>query len=145
MTDRESPQQRPGDSRAVRLLLQGFAVLNLVLAVIGTLLPIMPTVPFVLLAAWAAARSSPRLAAWLETHPRFGRSIREWRQGGVVRRPVKWATTGSLSFGSAMILWIAPNPWLAAGGVAVMFGIGVWIWRRPESVPSESQAALPED
>lgn len=145
MTQRESPQQRPADSRAVRLLLQAFAVLNLVLAVIGVLLPIMPTVPFVLLAAWAAARSSPRLSAWLETHPRFGRSIRDWRQGGVVRRPVKWATTGSLSFGAAMIVWIVPSPWLAGTALLVMLGIGVWIWRRPESIPEEDQVAAPED
>ena len=48
---------------------------SLLLGIIGVLLPVMPTVPFILLSAFAAARGSQRLRAWLLRHPQFGRFI----------------------------------------------------------------------
>jgi uncharacterized membrane protein YbaN (DUF454 family) len=63
--------------------------LALVLAVAGAVLPLLPTTPFLLLAAWAFARSSPRLEAWLLDHARFGPVIADWRREGAVSRPVK--------------------------------------------------------
>jgi uncharacterized protein len=98
-------------------------------------LPIMPTVPFVLVAAWAATKSSPRLARWLESHPTMGPPIREWRQGGVVRRPVKWVTTATMSGGGAFMIAFAQPWWVPAVGVPVMLAIAVWLWLRPERLP----------
>ena len=72
----------------------------LLLGVVGAFLPVLPTTPFVLLAAWAAARSSPWLLNWLENHTVFAPMIRDWRRGGVVSRRAKWMATvmmGALS------------------------------------------------
>ena len=58
--------------------------LALTLGAIGTVLPVLPTTPFVILAAFAFGRSSPRLQAWLENSATFGPMIREWRQHGAI-------------------------------------------------------------
>ena len=74
----------------MRYLLLATGWLSVALGVLGIFLPVLPTTPFVLLAAWAAARSSPRLLRWLETHTVFAPMIRDWRRGGVVSRRAKW-------------------------------------------------------
>ena len=119
----------------LRWLLMGLAVLSLALGVIGLFLPIMPTVPFVLLAAWAAALSSPRLSNWLEQHPAMGPHIRDWRHGGMVRRSAKWMATATMSGGAViMLIWVRPL-WLPLTAVAVMATVAVWLWLRPEHPP----------
>jgi len=123
-------------SRPMRWLLKIVAVVSLLLGVIGAFLPIMPTVPFVLLAAWAAARSSPRLSHWLETHPQMGPPIRDWRQGGVVRRRAKWLATVMMSGGAVSLAYFARPWWVAAVAIALMASVAVWLWQRPESPPS---------
>ncbi|WP_395058136.1 YbaN family protein [Polaromonas sp.] len=121
----------------VRWLLIALALTSLVLGIVGLFLPVLPTVPFVLLSAWAAARSSPKLLAWLEAHRAFGPMLTEWRRGGVVRRRAKWLATLTMS-GSALILLLTlPQRWMALAGMAVMGSVLVWLWRRPEQMPEE--------
>ncbi|MDX2155427.1 MAG: YbaN family protein [Hyphomicrobiaceae bacterium] len=55
----------------------------------GIVLPLVPTTPFLLLAAYAFARSSPGLHAWLVTHPRLGPPIVNWRAHGAISRRAK--------------------------------------------------------
>ena len=57
----------------------------------GIVLPLVPTTPFLLLAAFAFARSSPRLHAWLVRHPRLGPPIESWRRHGAIARRAKAA------------------------------------------------------
>jgi len=59
------------------------------LGVIGLFLPVMPTTIFILIAAWAFARSSPRLHLWLRNHPRFGDSLRSWEDHRAMPRRAK--------------------------------------------------------
>lgn len=51
----------------------------------GVVLPILPTTPFLILAAFAFSKSSPRLRHWLVTHPVFGGPIRDWEDKGAIR------------------------------------------------------------
>jgi uncharacterized protein len=134
-------------SRPVRWLLKTLAIVSLALGIIGAFLPIMPTVPFVLLAAWAAARSSPRLSRWLDNHPRMGPHIRDWRRGGVVRRPAKWWATVMMSGGAITMLIIVRPIWVPLVVIAIMFTVGVWLWQRPEQPPAPrtQQTTQPTD
>lgn len=128
-----------GPARWLFLLL---AVASLVLGIIGLFLPVLPTVPFVLLAAWAAARSSPRLLNWLESHPRFGTHLRDWRNGGVVRRRAKWLASALMTASAtSMLFWMGPR-WYVLSVVGAMAIVLAWLWRRPETVPD--QASCPD-
>jgi uncharacterized protein len=127
-------QSRPL-SRLARWLLTALAVTSLALGIVGAFVPVLPTVPFVLLAAWAAAKSSPRLSHWLENHPTMGPHIRDWRNGGVVSRRAKWMATVMMSAG-AVTMSVFVRPWWVPGTViAIMTGVGVWLWQRPEQPP----------
>ena len=59
------------------------------LAYLGAILPGLPTTPWVLLASYCFARSSPRLERWLKRSPFFGRLLRDWQEHRGIRRPVK--------------------------------------------------------
>lgn len=129
-----SPLQRTA-SGPLRWAMLALAVVSLLLGVIGIFLPVLPTVPFILLAAWAASRSSPRLAAWLENHPRFGHHIRDWHDGGVVPRPAKWTATIFMAASAVIMFLLVPQRWLVAVVSLGMAAVAAWLWRRPEHKP----------
>lgn len=117
---------------AVRYLLLAFAALCVALGVIGIFVPGLPTTVFILLAAWAAARSSPRFAAWLETHATFGPMIRDWRERGAVSRRAKISATVVMAISSTILFQTTSRAWMAEAITAVMAVVLMWLWRRPE-------------
>lgn len=107
-------------------------VVALALGVIGLFLPLLPTVPFLLLAAFCFARSSRRLHDWLIAHPTFGPPIRDWQRRGAIRRRTKWISSFSIlvAFGLSIVLDVSP---LVVGIQAVtLIGVAIFIWTRPE-------------
>ena len=104
----------------------------LALGTIGIVLPGLPTVPFVLLSAYAAARGSARLHAWLLAHRRFGPMIRDWQAEGAVSRRAKWLATGMMALAAGVMVLTAPLWWMAATGTAIMVVVAAWLWLRPE-------------
>lgn len=118
--------------RTQQLLWRLLALAALALGFIGIFLPVMPTVPFVLLAAWAAGRGWPQLEVWLLNHPRYGTPIREWREYGAVSRRAKWLACTMMA-GSAAMLWFAQVPtWLRGTLYALLLIVAVWLCTRPE-------------
>lgn len=67
------------------------------IGVIGAFVPLMPTVPFLLVAAFCFERGSPKLHQWLLDHPQFGPPLKDWRENRVIRWPAKIAATIGLS------------------------------------------------
>ncbi|MDO9404492.1 MAG: YbaN family protein [Polaromonas sp.] len=116
-----------------RWLLFAFALLCLLLGVIGLFVPIMPTVVFILLAAWAAARSSPKMNRWMEEHRRFGPMLRNWRAGGVVSRRAKWTATVVMSGSSVFTACMVRPAWIAVLVIACQAAVLTWLWFRPEA------------
>lgn len=115
------------------LLWRLLAILALALGLLGMVLPMLPTVPFLLVAAWAAGRGWPRLERWLLAHPRYGPHIRAWRERGVVPRRAKWLASGLMSM-SVLALLYSPAPlWVKALVPLFLLGVAAWLWRRPES------------
>ncbi|WP_457446238.1 YbaN family protein [Roseateles sp. P5_E4] len=116
-----------------RLLWRALAVLSLVLAMIGVVLPVLPTVPFLLLAAWAAGKGWPALETWLLNHAHFGPGIRRWRERGAVPRRAKWLAVVMMAC-SAVMLVLTPAPLAVKIAVpAMMAAVAIWLWRRPET------------
>jgi len=113
--------------------LLAYASLGLGLA--GIALPGLPTVPFVLLAAFAAARGSSRLHRWLLAHRRFGPMIQSWQAYGAVSRRGKWLATAMMAASAGLMFLTAPAWWMAASGSAIMAVVATWLWLRPEPPP----------
>ncbi|XAH25967.1 YbaN family protein [Xylophilus sp. GW821-FHT01B05] len=116
----------------VRLLLAAFAVLCIALGVVGIFVPGMPTTVFIIMAAWAAARSSPRLHAWLMGHRLFGPLLRNWQNGGRMSRRAKWSATAAMAFCALILLATTQRVWAASLALACMDGVLAWLWCRPE-------------
>lgn len=103
--------------------------LSVVLGAAGAVLPLLPSVPFLLLAAFAFARGSQRAHQWLTTHPHFGPPIEQWQRYRAISRGTKWvaslALLASLALGFAFELPVAAMVFQAA----VLLGIAIFIWR----------------
>jgi len=115
-----------------RILYLGLGWLCVALGVIGIILPLLPTTPFLLLALWAFARSSPALGHWLRTHQSFGSYIQDWDEHRIV--PVK-AKLAAVTMMSVSFLWLSLGtnaPWyvIAATGVT-LFCVATWLVTRP--------------
>jgi len=106
-------------------------LLALGLAVVGIALPLLPTVPFLLLAAACFARSSPTLHDWLLAHPRFGPPIRDWREAGAIGPRAKRAAALSLLFVLAISVALGAPGMVIAIQSVVLAAVGLFIWTRP--------------
>jgi len=107
-------------------------VLFIVLGFIGALLPGMPTTVFLILAAWAASKGWPQVDVWLMNHPKYGATLRAWRENGTVPRKAKWiASIMMLISGIIMLFTNAPLA-VKIFTDLTMFIVAVWLWLRPE-------------
>jgi uncharacterized membrane protein YbaN (DUF454 family) len=114
-----------------RLLLLGIGYACLVLAAIGAVLPVMPTTIFLILAAWAFGRASPKLRARLRAHPRFGAAIRHWQDHGSISPRAKRAALVGMALGWLMVTALLRNL-LTSGMVgACMLAVAAYILSRP--------------
>jgi len=127
-----APPTRLARSPLTRALLMLLAGASLCMAFIGILVPGLPSTEFVLLATWAAARSSPRLHAWLHTHRWFGPALHNWHNGRRISRRAKYWAAISMTLCAALMIRTVPHTWLVAAALAGMIPALVWIWRRPE-------------
>ncbi len=114
-----------------RILLLSLGWLAIVLGTLGIVLPLLPTTPFVLLAAWCFARSSPRFHHWLLWKSPFGRYIRHWQQhramppGAKIRAMLLIVITFSISIYLVTLLWVR----ILLGAMLCM--LLLFMWRIP--------------
>jgi len=116
-----------------RLLWAFVGVVSIAIGAIGVILPLLPTTPFLLAAAYCFARSSPKLHDWLLDHPTFGPLISNWdRYGSIDRRSKSIAmivilVTLGVSFGIG-VPW-----WALASQIVVLAIVSMFILTRPET------------
>lgn len=104
----------------------------LMLGIIGIALPVLPTVPFLLLAAAAFARSSPRLERQILNHPTYGPPVRAWRERGAINRLAKiWATL-AMACGVGFSLFVGMPVWVVAMQAAICTAVAAYVVTRPE-------------
>ncbi|WP_455480814.1 YbaN family protein [Bartonella sp. B12(2025)] len=106
----------------------------IVLGVIGVVLPIMPTVPFLLIASWCFARSSPRFHHWLHNHRVFGPPIKQWEEKRAISIVIKVFAVVSMVCGFlSFLVMIHPALWFALLIAAILLLIIIYIITRPSS------------
>ncbi len=100
-------------------------MLALLVGVIGVFLPILPTTPLVLLAAFFFGKGSPRLHGWLAGHSLFGPIIIEWEARGVIAPRYRCMAYGLMAVGLGLSVWKGLHP-----GVLVVQAVGIgWaVW-----------------
>lgn len=98
---------------------------------VGIALPLLPTVPFYILAAFCFARGNPQWEQRLLAHPRYGPHLVSWRERGAISRKGKVAATGSFAVSIALGLWLLAWPWSALPSVVAAACL-IWIWTRPD-------------
>ncbi|MEO0680722.1 MAG: YbaN family protein [Pseudomonadota bacterium] len=109
-----------------------FGCLSVALGLAGVVLPLLPTVPFMLLAAFCFARSSPRLHDWLVEHPRFGPAIEDWRRHGAVSRRGKRLATWSVALAFFGSVFFGAPAWVLGTQAVALSGVMLFLWTRPE-------------
>jgi uncharacterized protein len=103
------------------------------IGIVGIAIPVLPTVPFLILSAWAASKGWPSFEAWLLQHRFYGPHIRKWRERGIVPREAKiWAVL-TMSGSAVLLQFLSVPAWLQLGTPLMMAVVAVWLWRRPES------------
>jgi hypothetical protein len=119
----------------IRVLWLSAGGLALVTGVVGIFLPVLPTTPFVLVAAWCFSRGCSRCERWLLEHRRFGPMVRQWRANRAVPLRAKQTASVMMVFGSAWAAWMLPPAigWIPAACCAA---VAWWLWRLPTAVPS---------
>jgi len=102
------------------------------LGVAGAFLPLLPTTVFLLIAAWAFARSSERWHTWLLAHPRFGHLIRGWQEHHAMPRRAKRVAFLTLFASYAFTAYVfGPFSWAALLGGACIAGVAIYIAHIP--------------
>ncbi|HGG06592.1 MAG TPA: DUF454 domain-containing protein [Aliiroseovarius sp.] len=106
--------------------------LAVVLGLVGIVLPGLPTTPFMLVAAFAFSRASPRLHDWLVNHALFGPPIRDWESRGAISRPAKILAVASMVLILLISLWLGLPGWAIALQALFMGGAATFILTRPD-------------
>jgi uncharacterized protein len=127
----QPPHAQPKGSKLMRPLYFAAGIVLVGVGVAGYILPVLPGTIWLILAAWCFARSSPRLEAWLENHPKFGPSIVAWRRHGAIPRKAKALAIAMMAI--SFVIFVVANPpamWLWITG-AVLLACALFVVTRP--------------
>lgn len=107
------------------------------LGVLGAVLPVLPTTPFLLISLWAFSKSSARLERWLLEHKRFGPRLLAWRTHRVIPLPAKLAAWGSM-IASLTLMIVTGRSVIAIAGAASVMAIGAtYVASKPSRPPPD--------
>lgn len=109
----------------------GTGFLSLGLGALGAVLPVLPTTPFILLAAACFARGSDRWHDWLRSHPRFGFLVRDWEEHRAIRTSAKRTAIIAMTVAGTISVALVPVWEGRAALVLVLVTVSILIATRP--------------
>ncbi|MCR6632121.1 MAG: YbaN family protein [Magnetospirillum sp.] len=119
-----APPSRPRSWRHWSLVAFGWTCVGL--GVVGAVLPVLPTTPFLLLALWAFGRSSERFHGWLLNHRWLGRYVAEWERHRVIPVRAKVAALTAMAVSLTWAVLSSTAPWYALAAMAAVMAYGAW-------------------
>ena len=122
----------------VRALWFAGGMVALALGLIGVALPLLPTTPFILLAAFAFARSSERWHHWLVTHRVFGPMIENWRVHGAITRRAKIVSAISMALVLGLSAALGASRLILSIQAFVLACAAAFVLSRPLPPPSQT-------
>jgi len=131
------------DSRLMRLVFLWLGFVALLLGALGVVVPVLPTTPFILLAAACFARGSERFHRHLLAHRIAGPIVREWEEHRSMPPGVKaWAfALMVVSFGVSLLL--VPSAWHRLMLLAIAAVLAFFLWRVPVRAPGANGGCPP--
>ncbi|PWC21312.1 DUF454 domain-containing protein [Brenneria roseae subsp. roseae] len=121
----------------VALIILGW--IAVVLATLGVVLPLLPTTPFLLLAAWCFARSSPRFHYWLLYRSWFGGYLRHWQQYRALPPGAKWKAVTVILLTFALSLWLVKMIWVRVLLLVILAILLTFMLRLPVIDPEQQK------
>ncbi len=117
-------------------VLFAFGWLFFLLGFIGAFIPVLPTTPFLLLAAFFFSRSSPRFHSWLLAMPIFGEAVVDWNQRRVIRTKAKIMCCSMLTV-SLVVIWSGDRPsiFIKLPVTLIMLAVGAFVATRSSGTP----------
>ncbi len=106
--------------------------ITLALAFLGVALPLLPTVPFLLLSAFFFSKSSQRMHQWLISHKLFGQMIEDWHERRAISRKAKYLATLSMGLVLGLSILLALNPLVITIQALVLSLTLLFIWTRSD-------------
>ncbi|MCM2354396.1 MAG: YbaN family protein [Pseudobdellovibrio sp.] len=108
-------------------------IISVTAGFIGVFTPVLPTTPFVLLAAWCFLNSSEKAHQWIHDHRILGPPLKRWQKHRSIARSTKITATVMIVF-SLIILWLkGPHLGLQIGVTCMLIGVSFFIWTRNET------------
>ncbi len=106
--------------------------ISLLLGMVGIFIPLLPTVPFILLSSFCFARSSQRLHDWLRCHPWFAEGLRDWEHQRALRKGLKRKAYIATTLSFSMSIILVPIIWVKLMLILMLIGLLLYLWQVPE-------------
>jgi hypothetical protein len=113
------------------------------LGAVGTLVPGLPTTPFMLLALWAFSKSSPRFHDWLYAHRLFGPPLQQWRSHRVIPKKAKLLAVATMAVSFLYLaLFTGMGVWLKGLIALLMLYGAAFVLSKPSRAPEQAKPGV---
>ncbi|WP_228263736.1 YbaN family protein [Marinobacter shengliensis] len=124
------------ETRAMKALpgKTGFRILaymSVAIGAVGVVLPLLPTTPFVILAAYFASKGSPEFARWLEEHPTFGPAIAHWQERRAIPVKAKILACAMMALSWSMLVWLGSTVFVLTVSGLFLLSVAGYLLTRP--------------
>lgn len=125
-------EERPTPRSPLRFVWITAGTISVGLGIVGIVLPLLPTTPFVILAAWCFAKSSPELRDRLVNSRLLGPSLRNWERERAIARRAKVSASALMTFVVLLSVALQVPTWIIVIQVLVAACVLTFLWTRPE-------------
>jgi len=118
------------ENRVLRLCLFSLGVLFVLIGVAGVFLPILPTTPFILCAAWCFLKSSKKAYVWIYSHSIFSGPLKNWEENHAISKSAKLVSLTTITFSAIYTYLAIDGLWVKHIVLVLLTGVSIFIGTR---------------